>query len=305
MFMSRTKRKLDYSQEMFIHNFSKKNIGASRAYRLYTGLQGGSDVRGGLVSNFKNSMRNLKSYIGSRDAKFLVVKMLERKQISPTFSFEFKVVQKKLNAFFWADETTKYNYNAFGDVVSPDATFNMNKYDMVFVSFTGIDNHKKCVTFGVGLLSREDGSSYSWLLRAFLKAFKNQPTLVLIDQDPDLNKVISLLSTNPKASPYPFSLGRARVQKSSLAAEHAVAGHFDTTMQLLSRQLGIKNFTLLKSLFLGLHMGSHAFLRAFSSAPLISLAIERGWSESASPNVGAPFALVFNFSQLEEKLKTV
>ncbi|CAI9295620.1 unnamed protein product [Lactuca saligna] len=34
------------------------------------------------------------------------------------------------------------------------------RYDMVFVPFTGIDNHKKCVTFGADLLSREDGVSY-------------------------------------------------------------------------------------------------------------------------------------------------
>nr|KAJ0184771.1 hypothetical protein LSAT_V11C900462500 [Lactuca sativa] len=161
MFLSRTKRKFDYSQEMFIHNLSKQNIGASRAHRLYTGLQGGSDIRGGLVSDFKNSTRNLNSYIGSRDAKFL------------------------------ADETAKYNYNAFGDVVSLDATFVMNKYDMVFVPFTGIDNHKKCVTFGAGLLSKEDGSSYSWLLRAFLKAFKKEHTLVLTDQDLALNKALN------------------------------------------------------------------------------------------------------------------
>lgn len=93
------------------------------------------------------------------------------------------------------------------------------------------------------------------------------------------------------------------VQKSSLAAEHAAAGNFDTAMRLLSRQLGIKNFTPLKSLFIDLHIGSHTYLCAFSSTPLITLAIERGWSESASPNVRAPPALVFSFSQLEEKLK--
>ncbi|CAI9286824.1 unnamed protein product [Lactuca saligna] len=135
----------------------------------------------------ENSNLNL----GSRDAKFLVVKMLERKKNIPSFSFDFKVVEKKLNSIFWADETAKYNYNAFGDVVSLDATFNMNKYDMVLVPFTGIDNHKKCVTFGVGLLSREDGSSYSWLLRAFLKTFKKQPTLVLTYQDLALNKAVN------------------------------------------------------------------------------------------------------------------
>ncbi|XP_071733917.1 coatomer subunit alpha-1-like [Rutidosis leptorrhynchoides] len=93
------------------------------------------------------------------------------------------------------------------------------------------------------------------------------------------------------------------VQKSSLAAEHAAAGNFDTAMRLLTRQLGIKNFTPLKSLFIDLHMGSHTYLRAFASAPLISFAVERGWSESASPNVRGPPALVYNFSQLEDKLK--
>lgn len=92
-------------------------------------------------------------------------------------------------------------------------------------------------------------------------------------------------------------------QRSSLAAEHAAAGNFDTAMRLLSRQLGIKNFAPLRPMFLDLHSGSHSFLRAFSNSPVLSLAIERGWSESSSPNVRGPPALVFSFSQLEEKLK--
>jgi coatomer protein complex subunit alpha (xenin) len=93
------------------------------------------------------------------------------------------------------------------------------------------------------------------------------------------------------------------IQRSSLAAEHAAAGNFDTAMRLLNRQLGIKNFVPLKPMFLDLHSGSHTYLRAFSSTPVISLAVERGWNKSASPNVRGPPALVFNFSQLEEKLK--
>ena len=93
------------------------------------------------------------------------------------------------------------------------------------------------------------------------------------------------------------------IQRSSLAAEHAAAGNFDTAMRLLNRQLGIKNFVPLKPMFLDLHSGSHTYLRAFSSTPVISLAVERGWNKSASPNVRAPPALVFDFSQLEEKLK--
>ncbi|VAI11352.1 unnamed protein product [Triticum turgidum subsp. durum] len=92
-------------------------------------------------------------------------------------------------------------------------------------------------------------------------------------------------------------------QKSSLAGEHAAAGNFDTAMRLLSRQLGIKNFAPLKALFLDAHMGSHTFLRAFASAPVIPIAVEKGWSESASPNVRGPPALVFSFAQMDDKLK--
>ncbi|XP_021753533.1 coatomer subunit alpha-1-like [Chenopodium quinoa] len=93
-------------------------------------------------------------------------------------------------------------------------------------------------------------------------------------------------------------------QRSALAAEHAAAGNFDTAMRLLNRQLGIKNFTPLKPMFLDLYSGSHSYLRAFASAPVISVALERGWTESASPNVRCPPALVYSLSQIEEKLKT-
>nr|KAJ0196892.1 hypothetical protein LSAT_V11C700364710 [Lactuca sativa] len=174
MHLSRSKRKLDYSQEFFIHNLSKQNIGPVKPT-----LTVGPSVRGGLVSDFKNARRNLNCYIGGRDAKFLVDKMNDRKKNVPSFTFEYKVWNKRLNALFWADETAKYNYNSFGDV-----------YDMVFVPFTGIDNHKKYITFGAGLLSKEDGVSYEWLLTAFLKAFRKQPQLVLSDQDPALKKAI-------------------------------------------------------------------------------------------------------------------
>ncbi|XP_038973835.1 coatomer subunit alpha-3-like [Phoenix dactylifera] len=98
-------------------------------------------------------------------------------------------------------------------------------------------------------------------------------------------------------------VSRIWIQKSSLAGEHAAAGNFDTAMRLLNRQLGIRNFAPLKPLFMDLHMGSHTYLNAFASAPVISIAVEKGWSESASANVRGPPALVYILSQLDEKLK--
>ncbi|CAL9076488.1 unnamed protein product, partial [Musa acuminata var. zebrina] len=93
------------------------------------------------------------------------------------------------------------------------------------------------------------------------------------------------------------------IQKSSLAGEHVAAGNFDTAMRLLSRQLGIRNFAPMKPLFMDVFVGSHTYMHAFATTPAISTAVEKGWSESDSPNVRGPPALVFKFSQMDEKLK--
>lgn len=64
---------------------------------------------------------------------------------------------------------------------------------MVFVPFTGIDNHRKCVTLGAGLIRKEDIESYKWLLTAFLNAFGKQPTIIVTDQDPAMKQAVSAI----------------------------------------------------------------------------------------------------------------
>lgn len=66
---------------------------------------------------------------------------------------------------------------------------------MVFVPFTGIDNHRKSITFGVGLLSSETTDSYVWLLNSFLKAFGKQPSVVVTDEDAAMKIAIERVFT--------------------------------------------------------------------------------------------------------------
>ena len=62
---------------------------------------------------------------------------------------------------------------------------------MVFVPFTAIDHHKKSVTVGAALLSKETIESYEWLLKAFLNAHKGkEPKVVLTDQDPAIKQAV-------------------------------------------------------------------------------------------------------------------
>ncbi|KAL7583496.1 hypothetical protein Lser_V15G42934 [Lactuca serriola] len=167
MLFSRHHRQLDDTKKSFILTMSNQNIGATIAHRLYTSILRGYKFVGGLIDDFKKYMRDLNCFIGGSDTQMLVDKLNNRKE--------------NLNALFWADETSKINYKEFGDVVSFDAPFRTNML---------IDNHKRCVTFGAGLLSTEDTDSYIWLLKSFPKAFGKQPLLVLSDQDPAMKKAI-------------------------------------------------------------------------------------------------------------------
>ncbi|XP_074362532.1 protein FAR1-RELATED SEQUENCE 5-like [Apium graveolens] len=48
------------------------------------------------------------------------------------------------------------DFELYGDAVSFDATFDTNRYNMIFVPFTGVDKHYRCVTFTACLLSHEN-----------------------------------------------------------------------------------------------------------------------------------------------------
>ncbi|GJT48308.1 FAR1-related sequence 5-like protein [Tanacetum coccineum] len=75
---------------------------------------------------------------------------------------------------------------------------NRKKYDMVFVPFTGIDNHRKCMTVGPGLLLIEDTEAYTWLLRSFMTAYEKQPIMIVTDQDRGMKLVIEEVLTESK-----------------------------------------------------------------------------------------------------------
>ncbi|XP_035840368.1 protein FAR1-RELATED SEQUENCE 5-like [Helianthus annuus] len=90
------------------------------------------------ISVFGGELRELWKLEG---LGFLRKKMEKMKELSD-YSFEYSVDDgKRLTGLFWADGLCKLNYMEFGDVISFDATFKTNRYKMVFVPFTGIDNH--------------------------------------------------------------------------------------------------------------------------------------------------------------------
>ncbi|GKA86139.1 FAR1 DNA binding domain, zinc finger, SWIM-type, MULE transposase domain containing protein, partial [Tanacetum coccineum] len=60
-------------------------------------------------------------------------------------------------------------------------------YKMVFVPFTGINHHNRCITFASGLLSDETVGAYKWLLEEFKNAF-DSPLEQPIQRDGKMEK---------------------------------------------------------------------------------------------------------------------
>ncbi|XP_076950954.1 protein FAR1-RELATED SEQUENCE 5-like [Bidens hawaiensis] len=164
MEFTKKRRKIGYSERNFIHKLSLNKIGPNIAHNLQCSLKGGSHNVHGTKTDLQNATRDVRLFNADRDAQMIVDTLTCRSVNLPNFSFEYKVVGGELRYIFWVDDVSKFNYDAFGEVLGFDATYRTNKYGMIFLPFTGLDHHKKCVTFGAGLIYGETIESYKWLV---------------------------------------------------------------------------------------------------------------------------------------------
>ncbi|KAL4554471.1 hypothetical protein LXL04_039301 [Taraxacum kok-saghyz] len=193
----KSNRQLTYQQKQLLHDVSGINVGPVRAFKVMKQTQGGFENVGASEVECKNFKRDLSLLIGEGDVDLVIEKLSKKWEYLPDYTFEYyEEEQEMLSGLFWADEEGKRNYMAFGDAVGFDATYRTNKYMMDFVPFTGIDNHKKCVTFAAGLLCSETKEAYQWLLTCFKNTFGSEPKILMTDQDPAVKEVIPEVFSN-------------------------------------------------------------------------------------------------------------
>ncbi|GKC01720.1 FAR1-related sequence 5-like protein isoform X1 [Tanacetum coccineum] len=184
----RTCRKLTYPKQLLLHQLSNVNLGPVRSFKVMKEMYGGFENIGATSVECKNFRRGLNHFIGNRDAHMVVQKLLARAEFCPGFSVEYLQDEndKSLVGLFWADETAKRNYAAFGDVVSFDATFRSNRlstYSFFMKSFTYITTYK------VNLLVESPKNPLA-AYEIFKKVFGNAPKVVVTDQDPAMRLAI-------------------------------------------------------------------------------------------------------------------
>ncbi|XP_074293146.1 protein FAR1-RELATED SEQUENCE 5-like [Silene latifolia] len=174
-----------YHMGMIIAN-SRLNIGPTRTYRMCKELVKGFENIGASLNDFKNFKRDIKCFIHERDGQLFIDRFKSLAETQPGFYFDYDVDgDGSLRRAIWADNIARRNYAAFGEAVSYDPTYSTNKYSMVFTPFTGVDNHKRSVTFCCAIIAKENHESFKWVFERFLIAMGGkEPEYIITDQDP-------------------------------------------------------------------------------------------------------------------------
>ncbi|XP_074328400.1 protein FAR1-RELATED SEQUENCE 5-like [Apium graveolens] len=141
-------REMTNRMRQHVVDTAKVNIGTSKSFTLIKEHVGGYGNIGASVHDFQNFNRDLRCYVGEADAQILLEKFKVLHETCESFYYAYDVDSEgHLTKLFWADATARRNYELDGDVVSFDATFITNRYNMIFAPFTSVDKHDRCVTF--------------------------------------------------------------------------------------------------------------------------------------------------------------
>ncbi|XP_074314444.1 protein FAR1-RELATED SEQUENCE 5-like [Silene latifolia] len=176
----------DYHKMIIVSN-SRLKIGATKTYRICKEQVNGYENIGASLNDFKNFHRDVKCFIHERDGQLFVDHFKEMTETRIGFYFDYDLDDDDgdLRRAIWARRYARDNYKIFGDAVSFDPTYSTNKYSMVFTPFTGVDHHKRSVTFCGALIAREDYESFNWVFSRFLIAMGGkEPEYIITDQDP-------------------------------------------------------------------------------------------------------------------------
>ncbi|XP_037482142.1 protein FAR1-RELATED SEQUENCE 6-like [Triticum dicoccoides] len=171
------KRKLELNDRAGIRvnkNFNSFVVAADGHHNLTFGEK---DSR-----NFLEKIRRLK--LGSGDAEAVRDYFIKMQSDNPNFFSVMDVDdESRLRNVFWADARSRAVYDSFHDVITFDTTYLMNKYDMPFACFVGVNHHGQSVLLGCALLSNEDTGTFVWLFQAWLTCMSNrQPKAIVTDQ---------------------------------------------------------------------------------------------------------------------------
>ena len=145
------------------------------------------------VHNFLNKERRLKCREGDGQAlhNYFVRMQSRNSNFYHALDLDDELCVRNV---LWVDTRSRAAYKSLHNVIIFDTTYRINKYDMTFAPFIGINHHGESIILGCGLLSSEDMDSFVWVFRQWLQSMCGiTPKTIISNQCQAMRRVIEII----------------------------------------------------------------------------------------------------------------
>ncbi|KAH6792035.1 hypothetical protein C2S52_002512 [Perilla frutescens var. hirtella] len=156
-----------------------------KSIRLLEVQSGGPNNLGCLPKdcrNFIEERRRLR--LGEGDAEVVRNLFVRLKAKDPNFYHLMDIDDEvRLRNVLWIHPRSIAAYEEFHDVLSFDTTYLVNRHQMPFAAFVGVNHHGQSILLGCALVTHEDAESFKWIFSNWLEAMGGvYPTGIITDQ---------------------------------------------------------------------------------------------------------------------------
>jgi hypothetical protein len=139
---------IDPMTKEFIRRLRRNNVALGRVCSIMGVLSADS-----VVPIRKQSVKNLCARMAQEDIQDDMKKTMEllgkMKEGDPDLEVRFKTDREgRIEAMIWCTGKNQRDFRHFGDVVTFDATYRTNLYNLPFGIFVGVNNHYQTIIFG-------------------------------------------------------------------------------------------------------------------------------------------------------------
>ncbi|GFZ09183.1 far-red elongated hypocotyls 3 [Actinidia rufa] len=159
----KSNRVLDEHVKRRLELNDKTGIKMHKTYELLQIEAGGHDKLPYLKMDCRNYLdKQQRLRLVEGDAEAMHRYFMKMKANNSNFFYALDLDDKgRLRNVFWVDARSRATCKEFGDVVTFDTTYLVNKHDMPFAHFVGVNYHGQSTLLGCGLIPKEDTKSFS------------------------------------------------------------------------------------------------------------------------------------------------
>ncbi|XP_026445038.1 protein FAR1-RELATED SEQUENCE 5-like [Papaver somniferum] len=173
----------------------QSGIPMEKTFRSVVNQYGGYDKVDCSEKDCRNALAEIRRLLGEGDATALMKYFSKKVKANNGFYFEVDYDdENQLRNVFWADGWSREAYKEFGEVISFDATYMTNDYEMPFPPFVGVNHHGQSILLGCGLLCNETTETFVWLFKKWLKCMSGcAPRAIITDQCQAMKNAVEIV----------------------------------------------------------------------------------------------------------------